>query len=554
MNTRLPLVILFLLSSWIPGAAHAGAPAHLWSHLHGNSSDQYGQAVAIDATGNVIVAGTFWGSIDLGGGVLTSAGLTDIFLAKFDAAGAHVWSRRFGDPGIQTAASVAVDASGNIAQVGFFRGTVDFGGGGLASAGSNDAFVAFYDEDGMHLWSRSFGATSADYGNAVAFDPHGNVVLAGSYVGTVDFGGGPLAGSGGADIFLVSFNAAGAHRWSKRFGDGDYQEAWALSVDPDGRAAVGGEFAGSVDFGGGTMTSAGESDAFVAVFDSTGTFAWSHGFGDALAQSCLSVAMDGDGNAWATGEFKGTIDAGGGPLTSAGDTDVFVVKYDPAGTHAASAIYGGLDFQSGYSIATDASGNAYLAGAFLEDIDFGGGALSSAGGYDIFVAALAPDLSHRWSARFGGASSDAGYWIAVDESGSFVLTGVARGTVDFGGGPLVAAGGADMFLASFTTILTGVDAPRSGGPLALSVYPNPFNPRTTVSVTMPRAARATVEIFDARGARVATLLDDADLGAGTHAIAWNGTDDAGRTASSGVYFARVLAGGAAATHKLIMLK
>jgi hypothetical protein len=154
------------------------------------------------------------------------------------------------------------------------------------------------------------------------------------------------------------------HTWSKRFGDGDYQEAWAISIDPDGRAAVGGEFAGSVDFGGGTLSSAGDSDAFVAVFDSLGAHEWSTRFGDATAQACMSVAMDTAGNVWSTGEFKGTIDAGGGLLTSAGDADVFVARYGPAGAHLASARFGGLDYQVGYAIAADAVGNAYLTGAF----------------------------------------------------------------------------------------------------------------------------------------------------------------------------------------------
>jgi flagellar hook assembly protein FlgD len=71
---------------------------------------------------------------------------------------------------------------------------------------------------------------------------------------------------------------------------------------------------------------------------------------------------------------------------------------------------------------------------------------------------------------------------------------------------------------------------------------------------MPLAGQASVAIYDARGVRVATLLDREERTAGTHTVAWNGTDDAGRTAGSGVYFARLTAAGTTSIHKLLLLK
>ena len=115
---------------------------HLWSKCFGDGSDQYAIAVAVDASRNLIVAGYFEGTLDFGGGVLTSAGANDIFVAKFGSDGAHLWSKRFGDGSDQAASAVAVDASGNVIVTGVFRGTVDFGGGGLTSAGVEDIFVA----------------------------------------------------------------------------------------------------------------------------------------------------------------------------------------------------------------------------------------------------------------------------------------------------------------------------------------------------------------------------------------------------------------------------
>jgi hypothetical protein len=86
---------------------------------------------------------------------------------------------------------------------GSFEGAVDFGGGELVSAGAADVFVATYSADGRFVWARAFGGPGSDRGLSAAFDAVGDVLLAGSFEGTVDFGAGPLTSAGATDIFLV---------------------------------------------------------------------------------------------------------------------------------------------------------------------------------------------------------------------------------------------------------------------------------------------------------------------------------------------------------------
>src|SRR6185295_3708162 len=95
-------------------------------------------AVASDPAGNLIVVGHFDGTIDLGGGVLTSAGGFDVFVAKLDPAGNHLCSKRWGDGLAQFAGAVAVNASGDVFAGGHFQGTMDIGGDTLNSAGDYD--------------------------------------------------------------------------------------------------------------------------------------------------------------------------------------------------------------------------------------------------------------------------------------------------------------------------------------------------------------------------------------------------------------------------------
>jgi hypothetical protein len=208
------------------------------------------------------------GTVNFGGGVLTSAGSEDIFLAKFASGGSHQWSKRFGDVSTdQQAWGVAIDGSGNAIVAGHFTGSVDFGGGALPNAGGQpDIFVAKFGSDGAHVWSESFGDAYAQSASAVAVDPSDNVLVAGGFNGTVNFGGGTLTSGGAKDVFLAKLTPEGAHIWSKGFGDADYQEAQAVATDASGDALVAGYFAGAIDFGGGTLTSAGGEDAFVAKF------------------------------------------------------------------------------------------------------------------------------------------------------------------------------------------------------------------------------------------------------------------------------------------------
>ena len=122
----------------------------------------------------------------------------------------HVWSQSFGDAASQVVTGRAVDPSGNIVIVGYFEGTVNFGGSTLVSAGDRDIFVAKFDTTGNHLWSRSFGDPDYQSASDVTFDAAGNVVFSGRLVGTVDFGGEPVF-LNYINPYLVKLNAAGGH-------------------------------------------------------------------------------------------------------------------------------------------------------------------------------------------------------------------------------------------------------------------------------------------------------------------------------------------------------
>jgi hypothetical protein len=134
------------------------------------------------------------------------------------------------------------------------------------SAGAADIFIAKLDNNGDHLWSYRFGGERSDTGFSVATGERGSVFLTGEFQQTVRFGGEPLTSAGYDDIFVAKFDLNGHHNWSERFGDPDGEGGWAISVDRMGGVFLTGVFEGEVDFGGGPLTSVGDRDVFITKF------------------------------------------------------------------------------------------------------------------------------------------------------------------------------------------------------------------------------------------------------------------------------------------------
>jgi len=313
-----------------------------------------------------------------------------------------------------------------------------------------------------HLWSKRFGSTIDDYGYAVAVDGNGDVLLTGAFLLTVNFGGGNLSSAGNFDIVVAKFSGTdGTHLWSRRFGGTGGDEGLGVAVDGSGNPSVTGTLRGAADLGGGNTALIGVVDMFVAKYSGTdGAHLWSKRFGSTSNQVFgNAVAVDSSNDVLVTGDLFGTVNFGGGILSSAGSFDIVVAKFSGAdGAHFWSRRYGSTSQDNAFAVAVDSGGGVLASGDFVGTVNFGGDNLTSAGLNDIFVAKYSgADGSHLWSKRFGSSSSDNGYGVAVDGSRNAVVTGTFSGAVDFGGGELISAGNADIFVVKF-----GASARRRG--------------------------------------------------------------------------------------------
>src|SRR5688572_12782649 len=203
------LAILLPVLVFVADLSFAASPGNLWSLRFGGANTESINDIAVDAAGNIHIVGQFNGTVNLGGANLVTAGLDDIFIAKYNAQGTHLWSQKFGSTSSDAARSVAVAPSGRIYVTGGFVGSMSFGGAVLAPLGGSDIFLAMYESTGAHVWSVRYGNTLNDVGTCVAATNTTTGYLTGSFSSTVNFGLGNLSSAGSEDIFLLKFNDTG---------------------------------------------------------------------------------------------------------------------------------------------------------------------------------------------------------------------------------------------------------------------------------------------------------------------------------------------------------
>lgn len=330
----------FLLLLSLP-PIHSAAQSLEWAQQASGTGFQETRSMATDAGGNVFVVGTFEGTTSFGPGAanLNSEGIFDVFFAKYAPSGNVAWVKGIGGTGVDAGFGIALDAGGNISIAGNFSGTADFDAGPgvfqLTSHGSFDAFLAKYDADGQLLWAHHLGGTQFEEARCLAVDGSGDIVLAGVFSGTADLDPGPgntgLEASGTNDIFFARYTPAGNLLWAKHLeGDGS-ERVLSMAVGLQGDIFLAGHFEGIVDFDPSGTTqhhsATGGSDLFFARYDAGGQLLWINSVGGFFFEEVRGMAVDRLNNVYITGRFGETLDFDPGPgvseLDHAGINDAF---------------------------------------------------------------------------------------------------------------------------------------------------------------------------------------------------------------------------------------
>jgi hypothetical protein len=498
----LPVAVIFFC--FLSDISYSQAPSWLWAKSSGGTSADYGNSVAVDASGNSYITGYFTSpTITFGFYTLTNTNSTgdmwNVFLTKYDANGNVLWAKSAGgiawwtdDCGI----SVAVDASGNSYITGAFNSpTITFGSYTLTNTDSAalmwNVFLTKYDADGNVLWAKSAGGPAwqledCDEGTSVVVDASGNVFLTGYFESqTIIFGPDTLTNAGYSVIFLVKYDANGNVLWAKSSGETDNGFAISLAGDAFGNTYVTGEFIGPIiTFGSDTLINpSNERNVFLVKYDTGRSVLWAKNTGGTSDNLASSVAVDTSGNAYLTGCFKGsTITFGSDTLTNDGLFDIFLAKYDAGGNVLWAKSAGGTSNDFGNSVSVDAFGDAYLTGQFSSSaITFGNYTLTNAGGGDIFLAIYNNNGNVLWATSAGGTSDEDGQSVAVDASGdAFVAGWFGSHKITFGSDTLTNVGNNDIFLAKLEGIPVGVNELIHSE--SILVYPNPATDKISIKL------------------------------------------------------------------------
>lgn len=286
--------------------------------------------MSVDGEDNVVVLGSFEGTVDFGAGPLSSAGAQDIFLFKLDRAGNPLWSKSVGSEVSDSSVALTTDPEGNVLFGGSVGTGADLGGGPLEGP---RAFVAKLDPAGHHVWSKAFGDTSNIIQDVEA-DPAGNVVLAGQTGNTIDLGAGPITNEGYNAAFIAKLDPAGNAVWSRGFSvPGSNVVITSIDVDSQANVVASGvlvaDVSATLDFDGipfpsGYNPSSYSARHFLVKFGADGRVLWVKGF---ETERTFEIVVDPRDRVLATGSFNGTLDLGSGPLT--GDEDTFVAAFGP---------------------------------------------------------------------------------------------------------------------------------------------------------------------------------------------------------------------------------
>ncbi|MEX1187957.1 MAG: T9SS type A sorting domain-containing protein [Bacteroidia bacterium] len=451
---------------------------YLWAGNYGLNADDRVNSIAIDNSDNIYVGGYFNQTVDFDFGAgtasATSAGNDDACLISYDASGNLRWFRTWGSTGADEIQGIAINDAGKIAVTGGFNGTVDFDSGpdtDELTAQSTDLFLAIYNQDGTYERAINIGGTGFDFGNAV-FMQGDFVTVGGLFANTVDFDPSvqeELRTVGLQTAFFASYSIQNLQlnqlaAMQDRNGDND--AALGMTKDSEGNIYVCGSFEGSAFFAQNSdeFPSSGEIDAFIVKYSPSGTPLMVITFGGIGEDIARSIEVDNNGNIYVVGSFEGSmdVDPGNGEviLTSAGNTDVFLIKYDNAGNLVwANAIGGGAE-DMGFDITLNSNQDAFITGHFRADVDFDLGPnelLLSASIRDCFIAGYSGNNGALiWAKQISGPSSEYGSFITSDQSNAIYAGGYFASTIDADPGaatfPLSSNGSNDAFVVKLNNL------------------------------------------------------------------------------------------------------
>jgi hypothetical protein len=306
----------------------------------------------------------------------TTNGGGDMFLAKYDTDGNLVWVRTWGSVYEDYGQAVALDGSGNVYVTGaFYRSIADIDfdpGPGTDyhnAVGSYDVCLSKFDSDGNFLWAWTWGGVGEDWAYGIAATATGDVFVTGPFLESVDFNPDPVeqdiynAGSDFDNVFVTKYNTAGVYQWTRVWDGGGRDNGRAAATDAAGNVYIVGDYGAPFNIG-----------SFLRKYSPGGVLQYGYTWGSTDSDFAYGVATDGLGYLYVTGSFRYTVDFDPSGktafATSVGMEDIYLVKFSEGGVFQWVCSWGSWLYDEGLCVAADHSGNAYTSGYYYAETDF----------------------------------------------------------------------------------------------------------------------------------------------------------------------------------------
>ena len=391
----------------------------------------YGHKTDIGTGGQITISGMFSVPVDFdpdanSSHVLSPAGDQNVFFGKYSSEGALNWVNILEGTDSITLSGMDLDGSGNVLVNGYFNDSIDLNPGPgqalyiPASANAEDFFISKYSSTGAFSWARQISSTVHVRSKDLTLDNSGNIIVAGETNGSTDFdpgAGTQIANTSDDYLFVARYNSSGNYSNSITMGvAGSDQRMLDLEVDAGGNIYIAGRFQGVVDFDPSTGTTAltaqGSDDYFIAKYNSSLQLQWAYRLGSIAAEGeYLKMEISGT-QLIVTGSFQNSIDidlkAGTNLLTSNGNYDVFLARYNLSADLQASASFGGSGKDESQALRFYNNDSIYISGHFQGTVDFDPGTgskqLSAGGSQTLFFAAYNNSFGLNWASKISGSA------------------------------------------------------------------------------------------------------------------------------------------------------
>ncbi len=477
----------------------------IWAKKGSSKLQDRGNSLAKDTQGNYVVVGYFGGTgvdtVNFSGLKITGNGDRDIFVAKYNSAGDILWVKAAGSINSgEEGWGIATDLNDNIYICGQFQGTANFGSYQLTSLGGRDAFVAKVSPQGDFLWAKSLGSTKDMYANDLDISSDkSEIAVVGYFTDTLVVNGNMYFSNGADDSYLVRYDLDGNLKSVYSYGANLSDRAVTIAAAGGKKYWIGGHFYGTMTLNGANLVSSGVRDAYMTLVDENNQHIYANLGTGTDENYCTGIAADGAGNAYATGNFKGSMSLGSFSLTSTGSDEIYLTRIGDWIVPVQLTMFN----------AEINNGAVLLKWTTATEINNYG--------FEIERSLNKTDFTKIAFVNGNGSSSNVSNYSYLDNTNLTGKVYYRLKQIDFNGA------------YNYSNIIE-VDLNLPNEFILEQNYPNPFNPTTTIAYNLKADGFVTLKVYDALGKEVALLVNGIQ-NKGYHKTTFNGSN-----INSGIYF------------------